>query len=223
MPERHERDFLKELEGSGVPPAKIRSILSDREARKFHAVRRALAAHPRTPRPEALALVPTLFWRDLAWISADTRCHPEVRRAADQELLKRLPGMAVAERADLASVAGRGAIAGLRKSTEAPVVRALLRNRFLTEADVVTLAALTESVEVLEMISADAGWGARQAVRTAVARNRRAPIELALTLLASLPLADLRDISGEAWRPPPLCAAAKLEIRLRLEGSPSVE
>lgn len=223
MPERHERDYLTALEGSGVAPEEIRRILSDRAARKFHAVRRALAAHPRTPRPEALALIPTLFWRDLAWISADTRSHPEVRRAADQELLKRLPGMALAERADLAAVAGRGAIAGLRKSAEPPVVRALLRNRFLTESDVVTIAVFTESTEVLELVARDETWGARQAVRTAVARNRRSPLELALSLLGSLPLADLREISGEAWRPRPLCEAAKLEILLRLEGAPSVE
>src|SRR5579864_5129342 len=62
MAERFERDFLKRLEGSRVGEEEIRRLLSNREARKFHAVRRALAAHPRSPRAEALSLIPTLFW-----------------------------------------------------------------------------------------------------------------------------------------------------------------
>jgi hypothetical protein len=223
MPERFERDFLKRLEGSRVGEEEIRRLLSNREARKFHAVRRALAAHPRSPRAEALALIPTLFWRDLAWISTETRSHPEIRRAADQELLKRLPGMALAEKIDLAAIAGRGVIAALRREREIGIVRALLRNRLLTEADVVTMAAFTESAEGLSVIAADESWGCRQAVRTAVARNRRAPLNLALVLVGTLPLQELRELLSEAWRPLSLREAAREEIRLRLEGCPRVD
>src|SRR5262252_9940513 len=99
---RSEGECLRLLRRRDLPLDAVQEILSDRAARKFHVVRRALAAHPKTPRGDALALVGTLFWRDLAHLSADSRVHPAIRRAADQDLLRRLPEMAIAERVDLA-------------------------------------------------------------------------------------------------------------------------
>jgi hypothetical protein len=218
MPEPHESDFLKRLEGGSVSPEEIREILADESARKYHAVRRALAAHPRTPRAEALALVATLFWRDLAWVSAEARTHPQVRRAAEQELLKRLPGMALAEKADLAGCAGRGVIAALRLEAEPRLVRGLLRNRYTVESDVVILAARASSVDTLEMIVSDALWGVRSAVRTAVTRNRATPLAMSVGLVPSLPLEDLRDLAREFWRPDVLRECVADEMRRRLEG-----
>jgi hypothetical protein len=93
-----EANYLKLLKRADLPPETLERLLADRSARRYHAVRLALAAHPRTPRREALSLVATLFWRDLAHLSADVRVHPEVRRAADRDLLRRLPEMALAER-----------------------------------------------------------------------------------------------------------------------------
>lgn len=223
MPEKHERDFLKSLGGGVVGPQDIRRLLSNPEARKFHAVRRALAAHPKTPRTEALALVPTLFWRDLAAISADARAHPVIRRAADQELAKRLPGMALAERVDLAGIAGRGLIAVLRRQREVPVVRALLRNRFTTEADVVAIVAAAQKAATILLVADDPAWATRVAVRTAAARSRCCPPELALSLVSTLPLQDLRELSVERWRAPDLLAAIRREVRRRLEGSVRVD
>src|SRR5512132_1439107 len=141
---RPEGHYLQVLRQSDVSSDSLEAILRDRGARRFHAVRRALAAHPRTPRREALNLVSTLFWRDLAHLSADVRVHPEVRRAADRDLLRRLPELAVAERIDLARTAGRGTLQALRFDPEARVVAAVLDNRFATEPDVVQAAANPE-------------------------------------------------------------------------------
>src|SRR5204862_6150865 len=110
----NEGEYPRLLKRGDLPRETFEEILPDRAARRFHVVRRALAAHPRTPRREALSLVSTLFWRDLAHLSADVRVHPEVRRAADRDLLRRLPELAVAERVDLAKVVGRGTLMALR-------------------------------------------------------------------------------------------------------------
>ncbi|HWZ85129.1 MAG TPA: hypothetical protein VN032_02945 [Thermoanaerobaculia bacterium] len=138
---RTEGECLRLLRRRDLPAETLLEILGDRGARKFHAVRRALAAHPRTPRGDALSLVATLFWRDLAWLSADVRVHPAIRRAADLDLLRRLPDMAVAERVDLARVVGRGALLSLRLDPDARVLAAVLENRFVIEADVIQVAA----------------------------------------------------------------------------------
>ncbi len=124
---RTEGDCLKLLRRANLPLETLQEILSDRAARKFHAVRRALAAHPRTPRTDALALVATLFWRDLAFLSGDARVHPAIRRAADLDLLRRLPDMAVAEKVDLARIVGRGTLQVLRLDLDPRVLVSVAR------------------------------------------------------------------------------------------------
>src|SRR5262244_1234452 len=170
---RTEGECLKLLRRPNLAAETLQEILSDRGARKFHAVRRALAAHPRTPRGDALALVATLFWRDLAGLSADARVHPAIRRAADQDLARRVPDMAVAERVDLARNVGRGALIFLRLDPDPRVLASVLENRFAIEADVIQ-SAISESGERAECLALIAGhprWGSRPAIRSAVLRN----------------------------------------------------
>ncbi len=212
-----ERDYLGRGEGAGLSAEEIRALLRDPAARRLHVVRRALAAHPRTPRGEAISLVPTLFWRDLAWISADARAHPEVRRAADLEILRRLPGLAISERVELARVSGPGTIARLRRSGEPPIVRALMRNRFAVESDVVYMAIASRDPESLEAIASDAVWGLRVGVRAAVARNRFAPSGVAEDLLSAIPLTDLREICAERWRSASFLEIARATLAYRTE------
>lgn len=192
---RTEGECLKLLRRPDLSTETLQEILADRAARKFHAVRRALAAHPRTPRGDALALVATLYWRDLAGLSADTRVHPAIRRAADLDLVRRLPDMALAERVDLARNVGRGALLYLRLDPDTRVVASVLENRFVVEADVVQAAVQPgASPEVLALIAGHPRWGLRPSVRSAVLRNPGLPAPIALSLLTRASLEDLRGI-----------------------------
>lgn len=180
-----EGGYLRALRQGGLSREAFEEILADRTARRFHAVRRALAAHPRTPRHEALSLISTLYWRDLAHLSADVRVHPEIRRAADRDLLRRLPDMALAERIDLARTAGRGILQAMRLDEDFRVVAAVLDNRFATEPDVVQAAARPDApAPVLDVIAAHARWSLRPGVRGALLRNRSLPTAAALSLLS---------------------------------------
>jgi len=192
-----EGELLKRLRRRDLSREAFEELLSDRSARRYHAVRRALAAHPRTPRREALSLVTTLFWRDLAHLSADARVHPEVRRAADRDLLRRLPEMALAERVDLALAVGRGMLVALRKDPEPRVLSALLENRFATEPDVVQMAANQGAPrQTLEAIAAHPRWGLRPGVRSALMRNPSLPAPVALGLLSQASRDDLMAVTG---------------------------
>jgi hypothetical protein len=188
-----EGNYLKLLRRGDLPPETLERLLGDRSARKYHAVRLALAAHPRTPRREALSLVSTVYWRDLARLSADARVHPEIRRAADRDLLRRLPEMALAERVDLAKAVGRGTLLMLRFDPDARVLAAVLENRFATEPDVVQAAARGEP-PALEVIAAHPRWSLRPSVRSALLRNRRLPLALALALLTRASRDDLEGL-----------------------------
>jgi hypothetical protein len=214
---RPEGHFLKLLRQSDLPQPDFEEVLRDRAARRYHAVRLALAGHPRTPRSEALALVTTLFWRDLAHLSADTRVHPEIRRAADRDLLRRLPEMALAERVDLARMVGRGTLVALRFDSDHRVVEALLDNRFATEPDVVQAAARAAArTPVLEVIAAHPRWSLRPAVRSALLRNPALPLSLALTLLTRATREDLEGLRCTPGVPRLLKACAERILADRL-------
>ncbi len=193
---RTEGDCLRLLRRRDLPLDRVQEILADREARKYHAVRRALAAHPRTPRGDALALVATLFWRDLAGLSADATVHPAIRRAADLDIARRLPEMAAAERVDLARHVGRGALLYLRLDPDVRVLASVLENRFTIEADVVQAAAseLGDRRECLALIAGHPRWALRPTVRSAVLRNPALPAAMALSLLTRARLDDLRGL-----------------------------
>ena len=207
---RSEGECLKLLRRANLSPETLQEILGDRAARKHHAVRMALAAHPKTPRSDALALVATLFWRDLAHLSADSRVHPAVRRAADQDLLRRLPEMANAEKVDLARNVGRGTLLVLRLDPDPKVLAALLENRFTIEADVIQAAIQPQAApETLELLAGHPRWGARSAVRSAVLRNPNLPVSLGLALLTRASLEDLRGVRESPRTPPLLKACAE--------------
>ncbi len=214
---RTEGECLRLLRRADLPAETLQEILADRAARKFHAVRRALAAHPRTPRGDALSLVATLFWRDLAALSADSRVHPAIRRAADLDLVRRLPEMALAERVDLARNVGRGSLLYLRLDPDPRVLSSVLENRFAIEADVVQAAVQPgASPELLALISGHPRWGLRPAVRSAVLRNPRLPAPMALSLLTRASLEDLRGIRDSPRSSTLLKACAERVLAERL-------
>ena len=143
-----------------------------------------------------MALVATLFWRDLAWLSADVAVHPAIRRAADLDLVRRIPDMAVAERVDLARNVGRGALIYLRLDPDPRVLASVLENRFLIEADVIQAASLDheDRAPCLVLIAEHPRWGLRTAVRSTILRNPGIPVPLALSLLTRATLEDLRGV-----------------------------
>jgi hypothetical protein len=84
---------------------------------------------------------------------------------------------------------------------DARVIRAILGNPRLTEADVVKLAASRRATpEVLEVISQDDRWIARYAVRVALANNPTTPLRVVQGLLPYLLHQDLRAVAAGSSR-----------------------
>jgi hypothetical protein len=215
---RTEGECLKLLRRANLSSEALAEILGDRAVRKYHAVRMALAAHPKTPRTDALALVATLFWRDLAHLSADARVHPAIRRAADQDLLRRLSEMAVSERVDLARNVGRGTLLVLRLDPDPRVLASVLENRFTIESDVIQAAISPAAApESLSLLAEHPRWGARPGVRSAILRNPNLPVSLGLALLTRASLDDLRGVRESPRSPALLKACAE---RVLAERSP---
>ncbi len=190
-----EGDYLRLLRRPDLPLHLLEELLEDRQARSHHTVRRALAAHPRTPRHAALTLVSSLYWKDLARLSSDPRVHPEVRRAADRDLSRRIPEMALSEKMDLARSVGRGTLLALRFDPDPRVLQALLDNRFMTESDILPVAARAQTpAAVLEALASHSRWGLRPALRSALLQNPSLPTAVALSLLSRASASDLAGL-----------------------------
>jgi len=187
----------------------------------FYEVRRDLARCRATPETLALRLVGGLYWADLMALGLDPRLHPRLRRAADQHLLARLPGLSVGEKVSLARRAAPAVLAHLRHDPTPRVIAALLDNPRLTEG---TLAPLvhgeTTPAPVLELIAGDRRWGSRYPLRLALARNPATPLGAALRLLPALHKPDLRGVAGDPRLAEPLRRRARLLLgELKGEGT----
>lgn len=206
------------LRRPNLGPAELEAVLRDPEARRFHAVRLALAAHRSTPRGEALSLVETLFAYDLARLSADATAHPEVRRAADRQLLRRASEMTVAERMQLARTAGRGVLAALREDPEPRVVAALLDNRYATEGDILAALGRRAHRETLAAVANHPRWSLRRPVREALLGHPRLSPEILEKVLESAEDQDLTAWGGSIALPPSVRGAAQRILARRREG-----
>ena len=189
----------------------VEILLDTPELLTSHEVKKDLAAHPHIPQGRALDLLPTLFWRDLVRIGADSRVRPVVRRAADRVLASRLPGLATGEKVAIARTAGPGLLARLRHDPSPRVMGALLQNSRLTEGALLPAAVSDQTPgPVLETIAEDRRWGVRYPVRVALAKNPATPPMVALRTLPHLKKHDLRTVARGRRIPSAVRRRAKL-------------
>ncbi|HKI86539.1 MAG TPA: hypothetical protein VKA53_07325 [Thermoanaerobaculia bacterium] len=177
----------------------ILRLLDQRRLLSDSGLREALIRHPRTPRVLALGMVSSLYWRQLVKLGRDTRVHPTLRRAADNAIRGRLPGLSAGERVAIARQAGGGLLRILAADPDGRVVGALLDNPRLSERDLAP--ALVEGrsrPEVLARVAAHPRWTSRPSVRRALCLNSRTPTATVLALLPTLSKIDLGAVKSSS-------------------------
>lgn len=111
------------------------------------------------------------------------------------------PKEPVGLRISLARQPVAGVLERLLFDSDVRVVRTILGNPRLTEADVVKLAASRRAApEVLEVIAQDDRWIARYPVKVALANNPATPLRVVLGLLPYLLHQDLRAVAAGSSR-----------------------
>jgi hypothetical protein len=139
--------------------------------------------------------------RERGHASAALFGHDPARATRDNEVVPR-PKEPVGYRISLARRALTGALERLLLDPDPRVVRVLLGNPRLTEADVVKLASSRRAnSEVLEAVAQDDRWIVQYRVKVALANNPGTPTRVVLGLLPYLMRQDLRDESGGTTRP----------------------
>lgn len=192
-----------------------------REPRFFRRgiIRVALVMHPHISRVRALELVPYLFWRDALRVARSPAVHPQVRVVAEHAVAERLPELTPGERMTIARTATRPVLQALRTDKDARVIEAVMQNFRCTEEDVLLITSIASTPpQVLGLVARHPKWRLRPAIRSALVRNRRLPLPIALGILEQLSANELQVLSRQAQLPKVLRESARRLAR-ELQGS----
>jgi hypothetical protein len=192
----------------------IRRIAKSPIWTKFNRVRRALTLHPRTPRPLAMSLLPTLRWADLLQVGATPSLPVALRTGAIKILGLRLPELSLGEKVTLARLAPAPLLALLWREPDAEIVRAGLENRHAQADDI--LALLDEEATapaILRAIAESPRFAARDDVRERLVAHPLTPPPLALRLLTRMEAHQLEQLLAERTLPLLLRVAAHRRLQ----------
>jgi hypothetical protein len=193
-----EREALQCLRHPFSSPQVAEAIATVRALRSSASIRKAIALHPGSPRTDALRCLDDLGWRDLLDVGREVRTPAQVRRAANQKVLEKLPRLSAGERRTLARLADRDLLHVLLTDSDSGVFAALLRNPRLVVEDVVAFASTGAPMpEHLALLASDPAWSERPPLRRALLRSVRTPRSSAVSLLAHASQGELRDLTDD--------------------------
>jgi len=206
------------LERKDLPGTLLDEIAKRKSWRTNYRVRRALAAHPHTPRLVAMRLLRDLHLMDLVRISLLPASPVELRRLAEERVLAQLPQLPLGQRIMLARRGSARVASGLIVQGPEQVARIALDNSFLTESQLLrTLAKEGLPALVVGAIAKHEKWSKLMNVRIALLRHPRSPIERVLSFLPDLPRRDLEDLLELSRVPASVRAHLRDELARREE------
>ena len=183
------------LERKDLPGALLDEISKRKNWRTNYRVRRALAAHPHTPRLLAMRLLRDLHLMDVVRISLLPTSPVELRRLAEERVLAQLPQLPLGQRIMLARRGSARIASGLIASGPDQVARIALDNSFLTESQLLkTLSKENLPAKIVATIAKHVKWSKFMNVRVALLRHPRSSAEHIMPFLPDLLRRDLEDI-----------------------------
>jgi hypothetical protein len=155
----------------------------------------ALASHPRTPRHVSIPLLRGMFTFDLMNLALTPAVAPDVKRAAEEQLIMRLESLPVGQKITLARRASGRIAAALLQTSNQRIISPALDNKQLTEALVVQALMKPRAPERLYVTVADhASWQLRREIQIALLRSENTPLERAQEFAKNFSEDFLREI-----------------------------
>ncbi len=160
-------------------------------------IRIRVARHPHTPRRVALSMLRQLFLFDLVRVSLLPSAPADIRRAAEELIVARVPHLPIGEKLTLAR-RGPARVAGAVLAEGHPqAVKLALANSFLSESQVLKILAQAEvPVRAIVAIAQHPKWSVQYNVRVALVRHPHTPVPALLEFLPDLALRDLQDVAA---------------------------
>jgi hypothetical protein len=194
-PNLQEPQVSRLLERLDLSAELLESVAKEGKWSSSESVRIRLARHPHTPRRVALSMLRQLFLFDLVRVSLLPSAPADIRRAAEELIIARVPHLPIGEKLTLAR-RGPGRVAGAVLAEGHPqAVKLALANSFLTESQVLKILAKRELPErVVVAIAQHPKWSVQYNVRVALVRHPHTPVPALLEFLPDLTLGDLQDV-----------------------------
>ena len=140
----------------------------------------ALASHPRTPRHVSIPLLRSMFTFDLMNFALTPAVAPDVKRAAEEQLIMRLESLPVGQKITLARRASGRVAAVLLQTPDQKILASALDNKQMTEALVVQALMKPRAPERLYvLVSHHPTWQNRREIQIALLRSEKTPLERA--------------------------------------------
>jgi hypothetical protein len=194
-PNLQEPDLLRLLERPDLPEGALRELAAHAQALRSYRVKLALICHRNTPRLVSLPLMKFLYLFDLVRVSQAPAVPPQVKKVAEETVLKRLEAVPRGEKITLARQASGGVAAALLVTQDAELIHAALSNPYLSEGHLLKVLALNDLPAVLvELLSRHEKWSRPYHVRLALIRHPLTPFARVLAFLPDIAVNDLRDI-----------------------------
>lgn len=191
----NEDSLLALLKQPDLAPAILEKIGKNSGAMKLRKVKLALVGHPKTPRHVSLPMVRHLFTFDLMQLALLPVVPADVKRAAEETLIRKLETISSGERLSLARRASGGIAGELLLDDEARVMQAALENSRLTEAPVIKAVLRHDATAALvQAVCHHPKWSFRREIRVALLRNQHTPMARAMEFSRGMPLPMLREI-----------------------------
>jgi hypothetical protein len=160
-------------------------------------IRLKLAQHPHCPKRIALTMLRQLYLFDLVRVCLLPSVAPDIRRAAEEALLGRVPHLPVGEKMTLARRGPARVASALIAEGHPQAMKLALENPYLTESQILKVLAKDGIPErVVVAIAKHSKWACLYNVRAALLRNAHAPVPVIQKFLGDLALSDLRDIGS---------------------------
>lgn len=189
------------IKSSDVTAEALARIAKNPIVSKSRKVLVALASHARTPRHVSIPLLRSMFTFDLMNFALTPAVAPDVKRAAEEQLIMRLESLPVGQKITLARRASGRVAGALLQIADPKVIGPALDNRQLTEALVVQALMKGHAPEILFVLVSDhATWRLRREVQIALLRSEKTPIERAREMEKNFSLDFVKDILPESRR-----------------------
>jgi hypothetical protein len=185
------------LERKDLPGSLLEEISKRKTWKSIYRVRRALAAHPHTPRLIAVRLLRDLHLMDLVRIGLLPTSSGELRRLAEERVLAQMPQLPLGQRLMLARRGSARIAAGLILAGPENMARIALDNPFLNESQLLkALSKQSLGARTLAGVAKHEKWSKIINVRIVLLRHANVPDGCAAALAADLPRRDIEDLLG---------------------------
>lgn len=183
------------LQRPDLSPEDLEDLSKNAAINQLRKVKLAIVGHPKTPRYVSVAMLRQLFTFDLMRVTLTPTVPGDVKVAAEEALIQRLPTLPLGQRLSLARRSAGRVAGALLLDPEPRVLRAALENSRLTETPILrTLMREQTPASLVHAVCQHPKWSLRREVRIALLRNQHTPLPYAQEFARGLPAHLLKEI-----------------------------